>query len=49
MKTVIENPDVQRTGRVGKQGRVFLGRELSGKVVRVVAEIEPETDPGEDQ
>ena len=47
MKSVIENPDVQRTGQVDKQGRVFLGAAVSGEVVRVIAEVVRETDPGE--
>ena len=47
MKSVIENPDVQRTGQVDKRGRVFLGAAVSGEVVRVIAEVVRETDPGE--
>jgi hypothetical protein len=48
MKSVIENPDVQRTGQVDKQGRVFLGAAVSGEVVRVIAEIAHESDRVED-
>ena len=48
MEVVIENPGVVRTGQVDKQGRVFLGKAVSGEVVRVVAEVISETDPKED-
>jgi hypothetical protein len=39
MKTTIENPDITAENKIDDQGRVFVGREHSGRTLRLVGEL----------
>ncbi|WP_049904047.1 hypothetical protein [Halococcus agarilyticus] len=39
MKTIVKNPDITAENKIDNQGRVFVGREHSGRTLRLVGEL----------
>ncbi|XGI82809.1 hypothetical protein ACEU6E_05855 [Halorutilales archaeon Cl-col2-1] len=49
VKVEVENPDLHAERKVDDRGRVYIGKDFSGKKVRVILESVEEVDEPEDE